>query len=87
MAYNINVSITHPGTFSLVLSDIRPTTQFAAVSIDGSCAGDSTGKRYVRLGYGTQWSMLVVPGNYCLTLVKTENYAEDVWFTLTATRP
>jgi hypothetical protein len=87
MAYNINISITHPGTFSLALSDIRPNTQFAAVSIDGACSGDKTDKRYVRLGYGTGWSMPVVPGNYCLTLVKAENYSEDVWFTLTAIRP
>jgi hypothetical protein len=87
MGYNVNIPITHPGTLSLVISDIRPPTQFGAVSIDGSCWGDNTGKTYVRLGYGTEWSLPVIPGNYCISLIKAENKTEDVWFTLTATRP
>ncbi len=87
IAYNVNIPITDPGTLSLAPSDIRPATQFAAVSIDGTCAGNNTGKTFLRLGYGTQWSMAVEPGNYCLTLGKAANHAEGVWFTLTATRP
>jgi hypothetical protein len=87
LGYNVYIRVSHPGTFTLVLSDIRPATQFAAVSIAGHCAGDNTGKSYVRLGYGTQWSMPVVPGDYCISLIKSENDKEDVWFTLTATRP
>jgi hypothetical protein len=92
LSRSLSVAANHRSTVSVslllvLLSDIRPTTQFAAVSIDGTCAGDNTGKSYVRLGYGTKWSMVVVPGNYCLTLIKSDNDAEDVWFTLTATRP
>lgn len=87
LGYAINIAITHPGTFTLVLSDIRPPTQFVAVSIAGACGGDNTGKSYHRLGYGTQWSMPVVPGDYCIDLFKSKNEKEDVHFTLTATRP
>jgi hypothetical protein len=85
--YNVNIPVTHAGTFTLVLSDVSPPTQFAAVGIAGTCAGDHTGKRYERLGYGTRWSMRVVPGDYCITLIKSENEKEDVTFMLTATRP
>lgn len=87
MAYNINIPITNSGTFSLVLSNIVPTTRFAARSINATCASSPIGKSYVGLGNGTQWAMPVVPGNYCLTLGKLENEKEDVWFTLTAIRP
>ncbi|MGV8075319.1 MAG: hypothetical protein AB2L11_12275 [Syntrophobacteraceae bacterium] len=87
LGYNINIPISRPGVFSLVLSDIRPATQFALVGIDGSCSGDNTGKSYVRHGYGTQWSMSVSPGNYCFTLIKADHEEDDVWFKLTATRP
>jgi hypothetical protein len=57
------------------------------VSIDGHCAGENTGKTFVRRGYGTQWSMPVEPGSYCFTLIKAENDEKDVWCILTATRP
>jgi len=87
LGYTINIRITRSGTFTLVLSDIMPPTQFAAVNIDGNCYGDNTGKSYVWLGYGTQWSMPVAPGDYCISIIKSENDKEDVWFTLTATRP
>lgn len=87
IGYTVNIPITRPGTFTLVLSDITPPTRFAAVSIAGTCGGDNTGKSYYRLGYGTEWSMPVVPGDYCISLIKSENEKEDVYFTLTATRP
>ena len=87
IAYNINLAITHTGTFSLVLSDLSPATRFARVSIDVPCAGNDTGKSFVREGYGAQWSMPVVPGDFCLTNAKVENDVDDVWFTPTATRP
>lgn len=87
IGYNVNISVSRPGTLLLVLSDIRPPTQFAAVSTEGTCWGDSTGKMIVRLGHGTQWSMPVVPGDYCISLITAERTSEDVWFTLTATRP
>ena len=85
--YNVNIPIPRPGTLLLALSDIRPPTRFAAVSIDGTCWGDNTGKTNVRLGVGTQWSIPVSPGDYCITLITAEKTADDVWFTLTATRP
>lgn len=87
LGHTVNIAITHPGTFTLVLSDITPPTQFVAVAIDGPCWGDNTGKSYNRLGYGTRWSMPVVPGDYCINLFKSENQKEDVYFTLSATRP
>ena len=50
IGYNVNIPIPRPGTLLLALSDIRPPTRFAAVSIDGTCWGDNTGKKNVRLG-------------------------------------
>lgn len=85
--YNVNIHVTDPGTLTLVLSDIRPPMQFAAVSIAATCAGGEVGQRYVRLGYGTQWFMPVVPGDHCILLIKSGNEKDDVWFTLTITRP
>ena len=87
IGYNVNVPVFRPGTLLLVLSDIRPPTQFAAVSTDATCWGDATGKKIARLGYGTQWSMPVVPGDYCISLITVEKTSADVWFTLAATRP
>ncbi|MCC7201614.1 MAG: hypothetical protein IT393_02970 [Nitrospirae bacterium] len=85
--YNVNVHVSDPGTLTLVLSDIRPPKLFAAVSIAATCAGGDVGQSYVRLGYGTQWSIAVVPGDYCISLIKSGNDKEDVWFTLTVSRP
>lgn len=87
IGYNVNIPISRPGTLLLALSGIRPPTQFAAVSNEGTCWGNNTGKKIVRLGYGTQWSMPVAPGDYCISLITAEKTTEDVWFTLTATRP
>jgi len=87
IGYNINIPIPRPDTLSLVLSDINPPMQFAAVITEGTCWGDATGKSIVRLGYGTQWSLPVTPGDYCISLITAEKSVEDVWFTLTATRP
>jgi hypothetical protein len=85
-AYTVQISVSRPGVLSIVLSDIRPPTQFAVQSIAGACAADNTGKSYVGHGSGTHWSLPVEPGNYCLTMI-SGNPAQDVWFTLTATRP
>jgi hypothetical protein len=87
IGYNINISVPRAGALTLILSDIRPPTQFAAVSVNGSCAGDNTGKSIVRLGYGTQWLLPDASGDYCISLITAEKSTEDVWFTLTATRP
>lgn len=87
IGYNVNIQVSRPGTILLILSDIRPLTQFAAVSTEGTCWGDATGKKIVQLGYGTQWSMPVAPGDYCISLMTAEKNSEDVWFTLTVTRP
>ena len=84
--YAVQISVSRSGVLSVVLSNITPPTQFAVVSVAGACAADNTGKSFVRHGYGTQWSMRVEPGDYCLSMV-SGNQAKDVWFTLTATRP
>lgn len=86
LGYSVNIPITRSGTLALVLSAIEPPTQFAAVSIAGFCAGDNTGKSHHELGYGPQWSMPVVSGDYCISLIKSENENEDVHFSLTVTR-
>ena len=85
--YTINIPVERPGTFSLVLSDIRPPTQFHLTTIAGGCAEDNTCKSNVYLGAGTEWALTLAGGNHCFSLFKAENEAEDVWFTLTATRP
>ncbi|WPP46597.1 hypothetical protein [Pseudomonas sp. AN-1] len=87
IGYNINIPVQRAGMLDIALSEIRPPVRFAAVSIDVSCAGDSTGKRFVRLGFGTQWSLPVEPGDYCISLITEEKTVQDVWFTLTVTRP
>jgi len=87
IGYNVNIPIARPGVFSFTLSDIRPPTRFKLTTIAGGCAEDNTGKSYVGLGTGTEWALTLAPGNHCFTLMKAENKAEDVWFTLTATRP
>lgn len=86
LGHNVNIHVTHPGTLTLALSDIRPPTQFAAVSIANTCKGVEAGQSIVRLGFDTRWSMPVVAGDYCISLYPG-NERQDVWFTLTVTRP
>jgi hypothetical protein len=87
IGYNVNISTPRGGTLLLALTDINPPVEFGATSTEGTCWGDSTGKGIVRLGYGTQWSFPVTQRAYCTSLITTEKRSEDVWFTLTATRP
>jgi hypothetical protein len=87
IGYNVNVPVAREGRLSITISEIRPPTTFGAISIDETCKGDATGKTFYRLGYGTAWSMPVVPGNYCITLITAEKTTEDVWFRLTVERP
>jgi hypothetical protein len=87
MGYNVNVPVVREGTLTLTISDIRPPRIFGAVSVDASCSGNATGKIIRRLGYGTTWSMHVVPGNYCISLIPDQPTAEDTWFSLAVERP
>ena len=72
---------------TIALSDIRPPIVFAAVAVNGTCAGDNTGKDIVRLGQGTEWTVPEASGDYCISLVTARKSEADVWFTLTVTRP
>jgi hypothetical protein len=87
MGHNLQVLVARPGDLSIVLSEISPPTEFALWSIAAACAADATGKSMVQLGRGTQWSLKVEPGEYCLSMFRTANREADVWFTLTVTRP
>ena len=87
IGYNVNVPVMRVGTLTLTISDIRPPTTFGAISVDASCSGNATGKTIQNLGYGTTWSMHVVSGDYCISLITDQPTAEDTWFTLTVERP
>ena len=87
MGHNLQVSVVRPGALSIVLSQIRPPTEFVLQRVDAACRADATGRSIVTLGRGTQWSAQVEPGDYCLSLSRTSNQETDVWFTLTVTRP
>ena len=87
IGYNVNVPVAREGTLTLTISDIRSPTTFGAVSVDASCSGNATGKIMHKLGYGTTWSLPVVQGDYCISLITAEPTAEDTWFTLTVERP
>jgi len=87
LGYNVNVPVVREGTLTLTLSDIRPPMTFGAVSVDASCSGDATGKIMHKLGYGATWSLQVVPGDYCISLITAQATAGDTWFTLTVQRP
>lgn len=87
MGRGFNVAVTRPGTLALVITDVRPATRFAAASIDGHCRADNTGKRYRQLGHGTAWTLPVVPGAYCISMIPETKSTQDTWFTLTVTRP
>jgi hypothetical protein len=83
----VNIPIPREGALTVTLSVISPPTVFGAVSVDAACAGDATGKTVRQLGYDTTWTMPVVPGDYCVSLITAQRMAEDVWFTLTVLRP
>ena len=85
--YALNVAIERAGLVHLTVSDARPATRFRLLVTPVHCEGDSTGKSIHNLGAGTDWTMDVVPGDYCFNLFKDENQDQDVWFTLTVTRP
>ena len=87
IGYNVNVPVMRTGTLTLEISDIRPPTTFGAISVNASCSGNATGKTIHKLGFGTAWSMHVVPGDYCISLITAQPTAEDTWFTLTVERP
>jgi hypothetical protein len=87
IGYNVNIATPRAGTLLVALTDINPPVEFAATSTEGTCWGDSTGKDIVQLGHGTQWSLPVARGAYCISLVTAEKRADDVWFTMTVTRP
>lgn len=87
LGYNLNVTVVREGTLTIGVSDVRPPTIFGATSIDANCAADATGKSYHGLGFGTGWSMHVVPGEYCISLIPKHPVSNDIWFTLTVQRP
>jgi hypothetical protein len=87
LGYNVNIPVVREGTLTLAISDVRPPTSFGAVSVDASCAGDATGKTLRKLGYGTSWSVQVVPGDYCISLITAQPTSQDTWFSLTVERP
>jgi len=87
IGYNVNVPVVREGTLTLTISDTRPPTTFGAISVDATCSGNSTGKTIHKLGYGTTWSMHVVEGDYCITLITAQPTAGDTWFSLTVERP
>ena len=87
IGYNLNVPVVREGTLTLTISDIRPPMTFGAISVDASCSGNATGKTMRKLGYGITWSMHVVPGDYCISLITSQPSAEDTWFSLTVERP
>jgi hypothetical protein len=84
--YNVQVSVSHAGELSVVLSDITPPTEFALRSVAGTCRVP-TGKTIAGHGQGTQWSLSVEPGDHCFSMFKATNVKSDVWLTLTVTRP
>jgi hypothetical protein len=87
LGYNLNVTVVREGTLTIDVSDVRPPKTFGAHSVDAHCAGDTTGKSILGLGYGTSWSMHVVPGEYCISLIPRHPTPDDTWFTLTVQRP
>ncbi len=87
LGYNVELPVTLAGTLTIAFTDIRPPVRFAAVSVAGRCAADNTGKSIQRLGHGTELSTPVTPGDYCISIITVESSAQDVWFTMTLTRP
>jgi hypothetical protein len=87
IGYNVNVPVVRAGTLTITISDTRPPTTFGAISVDASCSGNATGKTIHKLGYGTAWSIQVVPGDYCISVITVQPAAEDTWFNLTVERP
>lgn len=87
MGYSMNVPVAREGTLTLSMTNMRPPRSFGAFIVDASCRGDATGKIIHRIGIGTSWSMHVLPGSYCITLIPAKAITEDTWFDFTVERP